>query len=132
VAAVAPGHDEPAGPCRIVVRAVGGAPAPDRPAGGRPPLSLCVSAGPSFPLPRGARLYVRDLPGLVPGGADGLVAEVVANPEDPSVLGLKNCTRHTWSARMPGGASRQVEPGRSLHLQAGAAVIFGPVLGEIR
>jgi hypothetical protein len=135
--AVSPGHQETVGPAQVVVRALAGA----QPAAVAPPtvgaeevpaLSLWVSAGACFPLIRGARLYARDLPSLVPGAEDGVVAEVVPNPTNPAILGLKNCTRHTWSATMPGGMARRVEPGRSLQLQAGSAVNFGPVRGEIR
>ena len=59
-------------------------------------------------------------------------AQVVQHPNDPRIWGLKNCTAEKWVATMPDGAMKEVEPGRSVPLQANVKVNFGKVDGEIR
>ena len=40
---------------------------------------------------------MRELPGLEAPAGDGVGAEVVSNPQDPSVLGLKNVSQRAWA-----------------------------------
>ena len=105
---------------------------PRRSVAGPAAITLLLPGKPPIPLSAGRRLSPADLPGLEPGQKDGVVAEVAAHPSNVAVLGLKNLSRRTWSVTLPGGAARQVQPGRSLQLQPGVAVNFGPVQGSLQ
>jgi Ca-activated chloride channel family protein len=130
-----PGDEERLGNVRLVAQAGGegdaAAPAALPPARGTPlGFTLRLPAA-AFPLRLGTRLSQADLPGLETTTAGGLVAEVVPNPKDPSVLGLKNHSCRAWSATLPDGSSRRVDSGRSLALQSRTVIHFGPYDGKI-
>jgi hypothetical protein len=72
-----------------------------------------------------AQFSARDL-----GVRDGAVAadvcaEVVRNPSNPDVFGLKNLTRAPWQATVASGQTRSVEPGKSVKLAKGTRVSIG-------
>ena len=87
--------------------------------------------GRRIPLPEGVRLGKADIAGLETASSDGAVAEVVRNPANPEVLGLKNLSLKPWSATTPAGEQRQIEPGRSIKLAAGTKVRIGNTEGII-
>jgi hypothetical protein len=60
------------------------------------------------------------------------VAAMTRHPSNPTIWGLKNLSTERWVATMPDGASREVEPGRTVTISAGARVNFGASEGEIR
>lgn len=60
------------------------------------------------------------------------IAEVVAHPTNPSVLGLKNLTTDAWTLTRPDGTLVDVPPGRSATIADGNKVNFGQATGEIR
>ncbi len=95
------------------------------------PLVLDVQ-GQAIPLPPGARLMPNLLPMLVPSTMGGPVAQVAANPNDPSQLGLQNLTAQPWPARMPDGTERQVLPGQTLRLAEGVMLSWGGVFVQVR
>ncbi len=67
-----------------------------------------------------------------PGSSDEVVAEVVRNPNNPTLFGLKNVTAETWTITKPDGAIVDVPPGRAAPILQGNSINFGPVTGEIR
>jgi hypothetical protein len=87
--------------------------------------------GRAIPLAAGLKLNKSEIVGLETRLPDGTVAEVVPNPNDPSVLGLKNHSTIAWKATLPGGEERDVAPGRSIRLAAGTKVRFGSLEGVI-
>jgi len=87
--------------------------------------------GKRIPLPEGVKLTKADIAGLETTSSDGAVAEVVRNPANPDVLGLKNLSLKPWSATTPTGEQRQIEPGKSIKLAAGTKVRFGNSEGII-
>lgn len=101
-------------------------------ASGGPSLTLLIAGERSVPLSVGRKLSPAELPGLQPAGGDGVVAEVVANPTNPAVMGLKNRSRQSWSMTIGDNAPRPVDPGETLRLAPGARVKFGTVSGEIK
>lgn len=106
-------------------------PAPNK-AGPAVGFGLRLASGQRLVLQEGVRLSSQELSGLETGGRDGIVAEVVRNPQEPAVLGLKNLSQRVWTARLVGGEQRQIEPGRSLRLAVGTKVSFSPAVeGEI-
>ena len=63
---------------------------------------------------------------------DRPVAEVARHPTNPSVWGLKNLTPEKWVSTATDGSVKDVEPGRSATLAAGAKINFGKTEGEVR
>ena len=86
-----------------------------RPVAAGATLSL-YCRGKLIPLSLGTSISAVELPGFMGVTGTARVAEVVRNPQDPSVIGLKNLTDKTWRAVMPDGANRVIEPSRSLRL----------------
>jgi hypothetical protein len=78
------------------------------------------------------QLRRQDIPGLEASQGNGVVAEVVPNPQDPTVMGLKNLSQQAWVATLAQGGQRQVEGGRSIRLAAGTKIDFGTVQGEVQ
>ena len=60
------------------------------------------------------------------------VAAVTEHPSSPGVWGLKNLSQLKWVVSTPGGAVKDVEPGRSFTLAVGTKVQFGETVGEVR
>lgn len=59
------------------------------------------------------------------------LATVTRHPTEPNVWGLKNLSRHNWSATNRRGEVRDVGPGRSVALALGTRINFGRAEGEI-
>lgn len=59
------------------------------------------------------------------------IAEVVRHPTNPDLLGLRNLTEGLWTARLPGGDEREVEPGRSVRVTPGVEVDLGRVVARV-
>jgi hypothetical protein len=135
VATVQPGSSRVIGNLTVTVRAAGVAAqaasavqAAARPAGG---FSLRLPNGKTIALADGAKISNADIPGLQ-ASAGGAVAEVGRNPNDPNILGLKNLSRAAWTVTLASRDRMQVDPGRSVKLQAGTRISFGSVEGEIQ
>jgi hypothetical protein len=94
------------------------------------PCSIVIG-GRRIALGLGVKLITADLPGLQPEGGGSVVADVGANPQNPSVLGLKNRSRRAWTATMPDGSQRKIDTGKTVKLAAGVRIDFGAVQGEI-
>ena len=67
-----------------------------------------------------------------PSPTDEAIAEVVANPQNPSLFGLKNLTTEAWTITKPDGTIVDVPPGRAAPILSGNKINFGPATGEIR
>jgi len=60
------------------------------------------------------------------------VAEIVINPADPKIWGLKNLTKEKWVMTTPDGSNKDVEPGKSATLGTGVKINFGKIEAEVR
>ncbi len=60
------------------------------------------------------------------------VAEVVQNPQNPALFGLRNLTTEAWTMTKPDGVIVDVPPGRTAPILQGNTINFGLVNGEIR
>ncbi len=89
------------------------------------PLALVFNTGKKVALLKERTFLRKDIPDLFPSTGDPAVAVVRENPADPSVIGLTNCSRTAWSASMPDGSQRSVDPGKSIKLIPGMIVVFG-------
>jgi len=62
-----------------------------------------------------------------------VVAKMKPHPTDPSIWGLQNLSPQKWTATLPNGELRDVEPGKSVPLAPGVKIQFAPQCeGEIR
>jgi hypothetical protein len=133
---VQPGSSQVAGNLTITVRAAGAkvqtAPSPQPSVKAPGGLVLRLSNGKTVALSDGVRLSNTDIPGLQANSAGGTVAEVGRNPNDPSILGLKNLSRSPWTATLANRDRIQVDPGRNVRLHVGATISFGSIQGEIQ
>lgn len=114
--------------CAAGNRAAGTASPPPVPA----PYTLVLGPGKQIPLALGTQVLARDIPALKPAPRSRSLATVTSHPQDPGRLGLLNQSTGTWSARLPSGESRTVEPGKSLRLVSGTRIDFGSVQAEVR
>ncbi|MCL2925793.1 MAG: serine/threonine protein kinase [Trichodesmium sp. MAG_R04] len=60
------------------------------------------------------------------------VAQVVRNPKNPNLWGLKNLTTTKWVVTTANNNIKDVKPGRSVTLAVGTKINFGTELGEIK
>jgi RsiW-degrading membrane proteinase PrsW (M82 family) len=79
----------------------------------------------------GTRITEEQAPGLQPQTPGGPVAQVVQNPNDPSVLGLNNLSRSAWEAVSPSGNRHTIQPFQTMRLSPGTRIDFGTVDGEV-
>lgn len=90
-----------------------------------------VVDGKKFPLTAGHRFTETDIPALTAGNADGIVGEVTTHPSDPTIVGLKNLSIGSWTAKTPNGESREIPVGKTIRLSPGTIVEFGKIHGEV-
>jgi hypothetical protein len=90
-----------------------------------------VVDGTKFPLTAGRRFTETDIPVLTAGNADGIVGEVTTHPSDPTIVGLKNLSIGSWTAKTPSGESREIPVGKTIRLSPGTIVEFGKIHGEV-
>jgi hypothetical protein len=85
----------------------------------------------SMRLRPGDTIRTAHAPGLQPSRGDDVVGEVVTNPSDPNVWGLRNLSLSTWAAGVGPGQDRQLEPGYTILLEPGIVVRLGDVTLEV-
>jgi RsiW-degrading membrane proteinase PrsW (M82 family) len=80
----------------------------------------------------GLKLLAHQVTGLQPlSPGDDAVAEVTRNPQDPSVLGLKNLSSRAWEIVTDQGNRRNIQPGQTVRLSHGTKIDFGSMDGEV-
>jgi len=84
------------------------------------------------PVTPGARLYERQTPGARSAQGDNIVAEVNANPNDPTMLGIKNLSNQAWQVTTEQGEERQLAPGRSVRLARGTRIQIGDLVAAVK
>lgn len=62
---------------------------------------------------------------------DDPFAEMVQNPQQPGVWGLRNLSSITWHVDHPSGGKRHIAPGRTIALGAGMTIEFGSVIAKV-
>ena len=72
------------------------------------------------------------VPGLHAQSAEGLVAEVTRNPNDPDILGLTNMSTAAWEVVTASNTRRAIQPGQTVKLSPGTKIDFGETDGEVR
>lgn len=76
-----------------------------------------------LPLRAGGRIDLAAEPALGGKGA-GIIAEVVAHPTRPGVLGLRNAGAGVWTARLRDGGVQTIENNQNVRLAAGVVLAF--------
>lgn len=79
-----------------------------------------------------SKLYQHHTNPDMPIDYDTATAQVVQNPNKPSLWGLKNLTTNNWQTINPAGTSTDVLPGKNAVLGDGIQLNFGKITGEIR
>ena len=94
-------------------------------------LGLTGSGHRVFKLALGMQLSTQELPELSARSPDGVVAEVCINPNDPSILGLKNLSTQSWKGILPDGSEGPIVMNKSIILAEGTRIDFGSFQGSI-
>lgn len=81
-------------------------------------------------LNRDSRLYDHHIGRS--GVAEEVIAEVVQNPNNPAIFGLRNLTNDAWTMTKPDGTTVDVPPGKTAPILQGNTINFGLAVGEIR
>ena len=80
----------------------------------------------------GARILASQTPGLQDAKGDGAVGVVEANPNDATILGLKNLSTSVWRVTTGAGEVRELAPGRAIRITRGTRVQLGTINAEFR
>jgi len=83
-------------------------------------------------LDLGAKLYPHHVDPEADFSFEIPVAEVVQNPKNPEILGLKNLSKKSWFGQKESGELREVEPGQSIAMRSNLRVNFGKATGDLR
>ena len=84
-----------------------------------------------FTIAAGLRLSPEHAPGLQAQQPGGHVAEIIANPNDPTILGLANFSTSVWEAVSKSGKRYLIQLGQTVKLSAGTRIDFGTFDGEV-
>lgn len=95
-------------------------------------LVIQLPSGQTLDLSAGTTLTVEDLPFLSPQSGEQDVAQIVANPHDPSGVAIKNLSTVAWHSSARSGPRRQVDPGRTFILADGQQIDFGQGTAKVR
>ncbi len=108
-------------------------PQPMKPANHLPAGTSNMRVGSRFlVIVPGLRLLEHQVPGLRAQTANGPVAEVTHNPNDPSVLGLTNLSYSVWQVTTANNTLREIQPGQTIKLAPGTRINFGATDGEVQ
>ena len=55
---------------------------------------------------------------------ESIAGEVVANPKDPKLLGLRNTSTYTWKVNLPDGSQKALPPGNVVPIRDGFVIDF--------
>jgi RsiW-degrading membrane proteinase PrsW (M82 family) len=66
------------------------------------------------------------------GRGNGAIAEIVSNPKEPSLLGLKNLSDRIYRATMPDRQTFDIARGETARLAPGVVIDFGGISGTVQ
>lgn len=79
--------------------------------------------GRRYPAYRGMQLKLWDVDSSI-GDTHTTMAEVVANPNKPNLLGYQNQGQRTWVVELPDGSRREVPTGKPVPVKKGLTINF--------
>jgi RsiW-degrading membrane proteinase PrsW (M82 family) len=80
----------------------------------------------------GTSIEPMDLGRAGAGRGKAPIAEIVANPGEPGVLGLRNLSDRVYRAKMPTGKTTNVANGQIVRLSVGVMIDFGGIEGVVQ
>ena len=102
-----------------------------RPVALPPKLMVVHPGGKNYLLLRdAAKILRRHVDPYAPDG-ETVIGEVVRNPNNPQVWGIRNLTASPWSAVMPDGTAKDIPPQRAVPINPGIKIGFGKSSAEI-
>ena len=105
-------------------------PAPAAPPALGPARDLRIGSQ-QYALAPDAKLLESQIPGLKALFANGVVAIVSRNRQDPSALELKNVSASVWEVLCPGSQRQRISSGETVALISGTKIHFGSVDAEL-
>ncbi|MBM2812507.1 MAG: hypothetical protein HW416_3266, partial [Chloroflexi bacterium] len=97
---------------------------------GRP--LLLVIGGVQHTVAPGMTIAAQELSGAGAGHVQATIAEVMPNPEDASIMGLRNLSGTPWTVTQPNGETVVIEDGRAVLLDDGVKIDFGGAEGSVQ
>lgn len=82
-----------------------------------------VFANVTLPLYKGMKIYMWHVDSTL-DDITTVVGEVVANPQNPSILGVRNISTATWKVKLPDGSERPLAPNNVVPIKNGFVVDF--------
>ena len=76
-----------------------------------------------LPLYLGMKLYLWHIDSTL-DDVESIVGEVVSNPSDPKVLGLRNTSTNVWGVSLPDGQKKPLAPGKVVPIRDGFVIDF--------
>lgn len=77
----------------------------------------------TLPMYKGMKIYMWHVDSTL-DDITTVVGEVVANPQNPSILGVRNISTATWKVKLPDGSERPLAPNNVVPIKNGFVVDF--------
>lgn len=77
----------------------------------------------TLPMYKGMKIYMWHVDSTL-DDITTVVGEVVANPQNPSILGVRNISTTTWKVKLPDGSERPLAPNNVVPIKNGFVVDF--------
>lgn len=77
----------------------------------------------TLPMYKGMKIYMWHVDSTL-DDITTVVGEVVANPQNPSILGVRNISTSTWKVKLPDGSERPLAPNNVVPIKNGFVVDF--------
>lgn len=77
----------------------------------------------NLPMYSGMKVYLWHIDSALED-IETVVGEVVTNPKNPQMLGLRNMTSSTWKVTLPDGGQKPLEPGKVVPVKDGFVIDF--------
>jgi DNA-binding helix-hairpin-helix protein with protein kinase domain len=83
-------------------------------------------------LSKGAKLFKRHIDQAAAEDALMVLGEVVQNPANPQIWGIKNLTKTPWTGTLPDGSTKEYVPQKAVPLNPGIKLNIGGTTAEIQ
>ena len=76
-----------------------------------------------LPVYSGMKLYLWHVDSTLED-IETIAGEIVANPQNPQILGLRNTSTYTWKVNLPDGSQKPLAPGSVVPIKDGFVIDF--------
>ena len=77
----------------------------------------------SLPIYSGMQVYLWHVDSTLEDIAT-IAGEIVSNPQDPKILGMRNTSTYTWKINLPDGTQKPLAPGSTVPIRDGFVIDF--------